>query len=334
MENKQSYNVSDLASALNLPRTTINDWLSKYARFLDTELKGKRKVYSPKSLQLLQDIAKFRNDGVQLLDIDKLLEEKYGIHGEIQEEKVTEKSDEKSQSDGNSESTELVTSNNVAQEMTVLVKNQFEELLIGLEKANKQRNAAIRRTHIIFIVLLLLLFILIGAGGFLGMRLIGAHNAEQFIERQKIEQQYQKIEQDLSKNFAQNKQEINELSDKTSADLENIVTKLNSRNDELRQELAKQQNELKSLLEELKKENKTLEAEAIKNRENFAQKQLELLENLKKNQAELEKIRTDLDKSREIEVQLREKIQKLEEEKQESAANENVSNQTVEEVKP
>ena len=333
MENKQSYSVSDLATALNLPRTTINDWLSKYARFLDTELKGKRKVYSVKSLQVLQDIAQFRNDGVQLVDIDKLLEAKYGMHGEIQVEKVTEKSDEKKSNDGETTTTELAINNAVAQEMTVLVKNQFEELLLGIEKATQQRNSAIRRTHILFIVLLFLFFILIGAGGFVGVRLIAAHNAEQHFERQKIKQQYEAIEQDLSQNFAKNKQEINALSDKTSADLANIVTKLNSRDEQLRQELVKQQNELKSLLEELKKENKNLETEAIKNRENFAKKQLELLENMKKNQEELEKIRTDLDKSREVETQLREKIQQLEAEKKELVSQKSNPEQPVEEVK-
>jgi DNA repair exonuclease SbcCD ATPase subunit len=334
MENKQAYSVSDLATALNLPRTTINDWLGKYARFLDTELKGKRKVYSVKSLQVLQDIAKFRNDGVQLVDIDKLLEEKYGMHGEIQVEKMTKKSDEKNVNDGETATTELAVNNAVAQEMTVLVKNQFEELLLGLEKANQQRNSAIRRTHVLFIMLLLLIFILIGAGGFLGVKLIHKLQDEQSLANQKISQQYKTIEDDLSQNFAKNKQDINALSNKTSEDLENIVTKLNSKDDELRKELVKQQNELKLLLEELKKENKSLETEAIKNREDFAKKQLELLENMKKNQEELEKIRTDLDKSREVETQLREKIQKLEDEKKELVSQKSDSEQPIKEVKP
>ena len=42
-----TYSVAALAAALNVPRTTVNDWLAKYESFIDATAVGKRKVYSP-----------------------------------------------------------------------------------------------------------------------------------------------------------------------------------------------------------------------------------------------------------------------------------------------
>jgi hypothetical protein len=308
MENKNSYNVSDLSAILQVPRTTLNDWLLKYSRFLDTELKGKRKVYTSKALEVLQDIAKFRNDGIQLLDIDRLLEEKYGIHGEIQDPKVTEKNDENNANDDNLSSNLPVVNNNQVEEMTVLVKNQFEELLLRVEQLNKERNKAIRRTNSLFIMLVLLLFILLGAGGFLGVKLLDRVKAENASTQNK----YNEVNSSLTEKIQQSDRKISDFSAETKTALENMVIKLNIRNDELQKKITEQQLEFKTLLEELKKENRALEAETLKNREDYAKKQLELLENMQKSQAELEKIKNDLNESRNAETLLKEKLQKIE----------------------
>ena len=49
----RTYLASDLAGELGLPRSTINDWLVRYADYLEVETRGKRKVYSEKSLRML-----------------------------------------------------------------------------------------------------------------------------------------------------------------------------------------------------------------------------------------------------------------------------------------
>ena len=56
MENNKTYLVSDLASELNIPRTTVNDWLKIYGPYLESELRGKRKVYPERSLKILQEV--------------------------------------------------------------------------------------------------------------------------------------------------------------------------------------------------------------------------------------------------------------------------------------
>ena len=40
---KKTYSISELAVQLQLPRTTINDWLKSFAPYLEFEMRGKRK---------------------------------------------------------------------------------------------------------------------------------------------------------------------------------------------------------------------------------------------------------------------------------------------------
>ena len=58
-----TYSVAALAAALNVPRTTVNDWLAKYENFIDATAVGKRKVYSARTLTVLQEVAKLRDMG-------------------------------------------------------------------------------------------------------------------------------------------------------------------------------------------------------------------------------------------------------------------------------
>ena len=59
----RTYLASDLAGELGLPRSTINDWLVRYADYLEVDTRGKRKVYSAKSLRILKEISEMRNEG-------------------------------------------------------------------------------------------------------------------------------------------------------------------------------------------------------------------------------------------------------------------------------
>ncbi|MBR4956589.1 MAG: MerR family transcriptional regulator, partial [Lentisphaeria bacterium] len=63
MSSNKSYLVSDLAAELNIPRTTVNDWLKIYGPYLESELRGKRKVYPERSLRILQEIKTMRDNG-------------------------------------------------------------------------------------------------------------------------------------------------------------------------------------------------------------------------------------------------------------------------------
>ena len=54
-----TYSVAALAAALNVPRTTVNDWLAKYDNFIEAVAVGKRKVYSEQTLAVLQEVARY-----------------------------------------------------------------------------------------------------------------------------------------------------------------------------------------------------------------------------------------------------------------------------------
>ena len=72
-DEQKYYSVSDLAAELNVPRTTINDWLKKFDRYIVCEQKGKRKVYTVQSLAVLQKISALRDSGLGALELEKKL---------------------------------------------------------------------------------------------------------------------------------------------------------------------------------------------------------------------------------------------------------------------
>ena len=44
MGTEKKYSVIELAELLGVPRTTINDWRSKYSMYIDFTVQGKRRV--------------------------------------------------------------------------------------------------------------------------------------------------------------------------------------------------------------------------------------------------------------------------------------------------
>ena len=69
MEGK-NYTVIELAEQVGVPRTTINDWLSRYSQYIETAVQGKRKVYPESALAVLREIALMRNAGKAFADIE------------------------------------------------------------------------------------------------------------------------------------------------------------------------------------------------------------------------------------------------------------------------
>lgn len=84
MENQNNcYSVSDLAARLAVPRTTINDWLKKFDRYIDFEVRGRRKVYTEASLDVLKIISAARDKGLSVADLEKELAAKCAVRPEI-----------------------------------------------------------------------------------------------------------------------------------------------------------------------------------------------------------------------------------------------------------
>ena len=79
------YKVSQLTKILEVPRSTINDWVSRYDRFIDYTTQGKRKVYSERTLEVLKEVADLRNQGLSSFEIETELEKRHPVNGEIEQ---------------------------------------------------------------------------------------------------------------------------------------------------------------------------------------------------------------------------------------------------------
>ena len=74
------YTVIELSELLGVKRTTVNDWLSKYAVYIDFTIQGKRRIYSDNTLTVLKKIAELRGQGMSSFEIDSTLAKLYAIH--------------------------------------------------------------------------------------------------------------------------------------------------------------------------------------------------------------------------------------------------------------
>ena len=87
----KNYTVMELAEQIGVPRTTINDWLSRYSQYIETVPQGKRKVYPETALNVLREIAAMRNAGKAFAEIETELSARHPIRAVP----VTEEAEEK-----------------------------------------------------------------------------------------------------------------------------------------------------------------------------------------------------------------------------------------------
>ena len=78
------YSISDLAEQVGVPRTTITDWLGKYARFIELQTQGRRRFYTDRTLSVLCKVAELRTAGRSIGDIDGELERIFPVHPTVE----------------------------------------------------------------------------------------------------------------------------------------------------------------------------------------------------------------------------------------------------------
>lgn len=74
------YTVIELAELLGAKRTTVNDWLSKYALYIEFSVQGKRRIYTDSALNVLKKVAELRAKGLSSFEIDAELAKTYAVH--------------------------------------------------------------------------------------------------------------------------------------------------------------------------------------------------------------------------------------------------------------
>ena len=83
-DNQNLYSISDLADQVGVPRTTITDWLGKYARFIELQTQGRRRFYTERTLSVLCKVAELRAAGRSIGDIDGELERVFPVHPTVE----------------------------------------------------------------------------------------------------------------------------------------------------------------------------------------------------------------------------------------------------------
>ncbi|MHB9138090.1 MAG: MerR family transcriptional regulator [Victivallaceae bacterium] len=162
MNEKKAYTIVELAEALNVPRTTLNDWLTRFYQYIECETRGKRKVYFDTSLEVLKEISELRNTGLASPEIEAELAKRHPVHAEIAPPQPEES--EGGDQPQNEETQEM---------MPPVVRKQTEEIgrMLGKElqniaerlEASKNQNKSFARKTMRWYILALLLIVAMGA---------------------------------------------------------------------------------------------------------------------------------------------------------------------------
>ena len=86
MENSKTYIIADLVKELDVPRTTLKDWLMRYEDYIEFEIRGRRKIYFDSSLDVLKEIAKMRQEGKTAPEILLELSYKHPVNADFTHE--------------------------------------------------------------------------------------------------------------------------------------------------------------------------------------------------------------------------------------------------------
>ena len=277
---EKTYSISELAVQLNLPRTTINDWLKNFAPYLEYEMKGKRKEYNINALNVLKTISKWKNDGKSASAIQKLLEEKYGITAEVAPEEITENTAE-------SEVSETAPQN--SGELMQVVHSDLEMLLANVEQLNEKRIKSTRRAAWFSVFIMFFIFLGVAlAGYFIYMNMLKMQQANNAAS-----QEYARKITELK---SQNQKQLEDLTSLRKLELDKLNSDFDIKNKEFQKELQMQKEELSSAFADLKKSVAARrEAELIKLREAFAAEQKNTLEKLIAKEKELTAIQQKLE---------------------------------------
>ncbi|MBU8902827.1 MAG: MerR family transcriptional regulator, partial [Victivallales bacterium] len=86
MDSNKTYIIADFVKILDVPRTTLKDWMTRYEEYIEFEIRGRRKIYFESSLLVLKEIAKMRKNGQASSEIILALSCKHPVNVDIAHE--------------------------------------------------------------------------------------------------------------------------------------------------------------------------------------------------------------------------------------------------------
>ncbi|OGV60399.1 MAG: hypothetical protein A2X45_18680 [Lentisphaerae bacterium GWF2_50_93] len=177
MSDTKKYTVIELAEVLNVPRTTVTDWLVRYSSYIDYKIQGKRKVYTDSSVSVLKEISELRNKGLSSFDIEEELAKRHPVHGEVSDK---EQHEGEGLEPEESDSTSLVLRKSMT-EMGETIKNTLLEMNRRIEEMEKVNAANAARANLWFAVVIILFFALVAAGCFFYLKIETSYTENQRI---------------------------------------------------------------------------------------------------------------------------------------------------------
>lgn len=321
---------SDLSQELELPRSTINDWLTRYAEYLESENRGKRRFYSEKSLNILREIAELRNAGKSSFEIEQQLAARYGIrpevaHPEEPETAVAEaptapRDPEENSASAPGEGETLPMLRPAFDEMSSQFTREFTALAAKFEELERERRRMFRRMWFAGLAIMaaaLLLLLLLGAALWTLHGKFERSKAESTAAMATLTRDGEKLSGQLESIRAEQRRETEKLGvmlDRSRADFQRNAERLGS-------ELAEQRKGFEHRIAELSADaEKKLQTETLRLKEEFARKQQQELreqaaayeKKLREAEAGVAAAKGDADRARKESDELRHRLEQLE----------------------
>ena len=292
MSEEKTYLASDLVNELGVARSTINDWLTRYADYLESEARGKRRVYTARSLEVLRQIAELRNNNASSFEIEQRLTKLFGVHPEVAapSQEVRQAAPTEAENREN-----LPMARPMFDEMNNRIAGEFLQLAEKLGQFETERRTFSRRLWrmfaLIFFMFALALLLLIFCSYYLYGE-IGKQNTRTTAEIKQETRKYELLRQESElrrrKAEADAKKQMDQFSvvlDKNRSDFQKNLNKLSD-------DLNRQRKEYNQQLQKMEKDAAAkTELELRKAREDFAKQQLEKLKELSKRQEHIDSLK-------------------------------------------
>ena len=173
-ENRNLYSISDLADQVGVPRTTITDWLGKYARFIELQTQGRRRFYTDRTLSVLCKVAELRTAGRSIGDIDGELERIFPVNPTVDPPESPEPPpasgpDAGADTDaagtetaGPGQQTYPVMKQDNTDELYDLLGTKFSDLCDAMNAVNRKADTSARRLRLMLAVAVMIIVVLAG----------------------------------------------------------------------------------------------------------------------------------------------------------------------------
>jgi len=293
MSSEGKYTVIELSEKLNVPRTTITDWLARYEVFVDFKIQGKRKIYTDKSVELLLEVKELRDKGLSSFDIEEELAKRHAIHGEFSGSGVAmpgedEKKDEDRSKSSNVGGSALVNRNSINAEAAETLRSMLIEMTRRMDELEKQSRINLERSAKWNVAAFSTILILAAVSifGFLMIRNITEE--KEGIDKEKLK--YLNMSQELSNMLLETK-ESKRLAEDKLIEIDGERSMLKTEMELLKTEVEKQKIEFENELQDAMGDvDRAKEAEMLALRDKFAEERLKLLEELDKAKKSREEI--------------------------------------------